>query len=107
MGAGHCFSKDPDVHEAMTYFTMYTYNFCWPVRTLRQRDANGSWHCRTPAMVAGLTDHLWKLDEWITMPAVQRELGHKGILGVPINPGERAARVSKRNLATINAPTAP
>jgi IS1 family transposase len=69
----YCFSKDPDVHEAMTYFTMYTYNFCWPVRTLRQQDGHGSWRCRTPAMVAGLTDHLWTLNEWIAMPAVQQE----------------------------------
>ena len=30
------FSKDWEVHEAMTCFTMYSYNFCWPVRTLRQ-----------------------------------------------------------------------
>src|SRR6202043_778226 len=30
-----CFSKDWEVHESMTYFTMYSYNFCWPVRTLR------------------------------------------------------------------------
>lgn len=30
-----CFSKDGEVHEAMTYFTRYSYNFCWPVRTLR------------------------------------------------------------------------
>jgi IS1 family transposase len=69
----YCFSKDPDVHEAATYFTMYTYNFCWPVRTLRHQDGQGRWHDRTPAMVAGLTDHLWTLEEWITMPAVQRE----------------------------------
>ena len=30
------FSKDWEVHEAVTYFTMYSYNFCWPVRTLRE-----------------------------------------------------------------------
>ena len=30
------FSKDWRVHEAMTYFTLYSYNFCWPVRTLRR-----------------------------------------------------------------------
>jgi len=30
------FSKDWDVHAAMTAFTMYSYNFCWPVRTLRE-----------------------------------------------------------------------
>ena len=28
------FSKDLRVHEAMTYLTMYGYNFCWAVRTL-------------------------------------------------------------------------
>jgi len=27
------FSKKLDVHQAMTYFTLYSYNFCWPVRT--------------------------------------------------------------------------
>src|SRR5512135_1089926 len=31
------FSKDWEVHESMSYFTRYRYNFCWPVRTLRVR----------------------------------------------------------------------
>ena len=65
-----CFSKDWDVHEAMTYFTMYSYNFCWPVRTLREKDEQGKWQKRTPAMAAGLTDHVWSLTEWLTFPAV-------------------------------------
>ena len=69
----YCFSKDWDIHEAVTYFTMYTYNFCWPVRTLRQRGPNGQWLPRTPAMAAGLTDHVWPLWEWLTFPTVQRE----------------------------------
>jgi len=67
----YCFSKDWDVHNAMTYFTMYSYNFCWPVRTLRLQDRDGRWHSQTPAMTAGLTDHIWSLDEWLTYPAVQ------------------------------------
>jgi IS1 family transposase len=67
------FSKDPDVHEAATYLSMYSYNFCWPVRTLRKRDKDGHWHPRTPAMAAGITDHVWPLSEWTTMPGVQRE----------------------------------
>jgi hypothetical protein len=46
------FSKDGDVHEAMTCFTMFSDNFCWPVRTLRFRDDQGRWRQRTPAMVA-------------------------------------------------------
>ena len=69
----YCFSKDWDVHQAVTYFTMYSYNFCWPVRTLRQRDGEGGWQERTPAMAAGLADHVWTLTEWLTFPAVQRE----------------------------------
>jgi IS1 family transposase len=69
----YCFSKDWDIHDAVTYFTMYTYNFCWPVRTLRQRGPNGQWLPRTPAMAAGLTDHVWPLWEWLAFPAVQRE----------------------------------
>lgn len=69
----YCFSKDWQVHEAVTYFTMYTYNFCWPVRTLRVRRADGAWEQRTPAMIAGLADHVWSLAEWLTYPAVQRE----------------------------------
>jgi hypothetical protein len=28
----YCFSKDRGVHEAVSYFTLYSYNFCWPVR---------------------------------------------------------------------------
>ena len=69
----YCFSKDWDVHEAVTYYTMFSYNFCWPVRTLQSRDCHGQWHARTAAMSAGLTDHVWSLREWLTIPAVQRE----------------------------------
>ncbi len=69
----YCFSKDWRMHEAVTYFTMYTYNFCWPVRTLRVKGADGKWQQRTPAMAAGLADHVWTLREWLTYPAVQRE----------------------------------
>ena len=66
------FSKDWEVHEAMTCFTLFSYNFCWPVRTLRQGDRKSGYVQRTPAMVAGLTDHVWSLEEWLTFPAVQR-----------------------------------
>jgi IS1 family transposase len=67
------FSKDPDVHEAATYFSMYSYNFCWPVRTLRQRGPDGKWQPQTPAMAAGLASHVWPLAEWVTMQRVQLE----------------------------------
>ena len=69
----YAFSKDWDVHRAATVFSYFSYNFCWPVRTLRERGADGRWRARTPAMAAGLTDHVWSLAEWLTFPAVQRK----------------------------------
>ena len=68
----YTFSKDWQVHESMTYFSMYSYNFCWPVRTLAERDDRGCLRRRTPAMAAGLADHVWTMREWVTMPCVQR-----------------------------------
>jgi hypothetical protein len=65
------FSKSWEAHEASTYFTLYSYNFCWPVRTLGVRSPEGTWQKRTPAMAAGLTDHVWSLKEWIRFPAVK------------------------------------
>src|SRR5262245_46436936 len=50
------FSKDFGMHRALTYFTMYSYNFCWPVRTLRKKVGHRRYRPRTPAMVAGLAD---------------------------------------------------
>jgi IS1 family transposase len=65
------FSKDWRHHEAVTYLTMYVYNFCWPVRTLGVKDDQGRWQRRSPAMAAGLTDHVWSISEWLRFPAVQ------------------------------------
>src|SRR5262249_43340620 len=66
------FSKDWGVHEAMTYFSLYSYNFCWPVRTLKGPDERGRVRKRTPAMAAGLADHVWTMGEWFTFPSIQR-----------------------------------
>lgn len=66
------FSKDWRYHEAVTFLTLYAYNFCWPVRTLSIRDESNRWQPRSPAMAAGLADHVWSMDEWFSMPAVRR-----------------------------------
>ena len=66
------FSKSWEVHVAATRFSYFSYNFCWCVRTLRVKGADGRWQSRTPAMAAKLTDHVWSIREWITFPAVQR-----------------------------------
>ena len=63
------FSKDWDLHNALTFFVAYSYNFCWPVRTLRVRNEDGGWEARTPAMSAGLADHIWTTREWVLFPA--------------------------------------
>jgi len=48
-----------------------SYNFCWPVRTLAFRDEEGRLRGRSPAMAAGLADHVWSMSEWLSFPAVQ------------------------------------
>jgi hypothetical protein len=65
------FSKDWRHHETVTYLSLYSYNFCWPVRTLAARDPEGDQQKRSPAMAAGLTDHVWSMAEWLSRPAVQ------------------------------------
>jgi hypothetical protein len=65
------FSKEFEMHRALTYFTTYSYNFCWPVRTLRKKIGQRRYQPRTPAMVAGLADHVWKLQEWLAFPVCQ------------------------------------
>lgn len=70
----YCFSKQPDVHESVTFFVAYSYNFCWPVRTLQSRRKFGNGPC-TPAMSAGLAGHVWSLAEWITLPAMRSDYG--------------------------------
>jgi hypothetical protein len=68
----YAFSKDLAMHRAASYFVGYSYNFCWAVRTLRVRGPDGSWQARTPAMAAGLSNHVWSTEEWITYPAKPR-----------------------------------
>jgi hypothetical protein len=71
------FSKDWEVHEAVTHFVAFSGNFCKPVRTLRQqlrrKEGRRKWRQRTPAMAARLTDHAWSIKEWLSRPSVQRE----------------------------------
>lgn len=70
---GYAFSKDWGVHRAATVFSYFSYNFCWPVRTLRGKGRGGRWQQRTPAMAAGLTDRVWSLNQWLAYPTVQRK----------------------------------
>jgi transposase-like protein/IS1 family transposase len=64
------FSKKWEIHNAMTYYVTYSYNFCWPVRTLSIKDQYGGRVNRSPAMASGLTDHVWTTREWVSFPAL-------------------------------------
>ena len=54
--------------EAGMYLLGCVYNFCTPHQSLRIEQADGrrKWVQRTPAMAAGLTDHLWTVAELLT-----------------------------------------
>ena len=68
------FSKDWRYHEAVTYFTMYSYNFCWPVRTLREPNEEGHW--RGPGD-GGRADRSRLVDVRMDqLPGRATELGH-------------------------------
>jgi len=66
------FSKDVQNHDnAVTWEDAY-YNWVRPHKSLRlevQDDSTHKWFLRTPAMAAGLTDHIWTVKELLfTVP---------------------------------------
>jgi hypothetical protein len=63
------FSKDLAHYCASAALEDAVYNLVRPLKTLRQRLADQPgrrWQSRTPAMAAGLTDHIWTLKELLT-----------------------------------------
>jgi hypothetical protein len=66
----YTFSKGLAFHVAVTWLCVAFYNFGWKPRTLRERvqEAPPRYHYRTPAMVAGLTDHAWSMADILTYP---------------------------------------
>jgi hypothetical protein len=66
----YTFSKELVFHVAVTWLCVAFYNFGWRPRTLRERvqEEPPRYHYRTPAMVAGLTDHPWPMEEILTYP---------------------------------------
>ncbi len=64
------FSKELRLLEAASCWEDAMYNFTRTMKTLRveQEEHAGStrWRQRTPAMAAGLTDHVWTVQELLT-----------------------------------------
>lgn len=59
------YSKQVEMLEAASAWEDWVYNLTRPVKTLRVEINNGlcRWQPRSPAMVAGLTDHIWTVKE--------------------------------------------
>ena len=68
------FSKELLLLKAASALEDALYNFTRPVKTLRVELANPSkqarWQQRTPAMAAGLTDHIWTVKELLHLMLV-------------------------------------
>jgi len=81
----NAFSKDPDYLEQQLTLAFAYYHFVAPHRGLRQRlpkpvptkGRHGSykkWKPVTPAMAAGLTDHVWTMDELLSFRVPSKSL---------------------------------
>jgi hypothetical protein len=63
------FSKSLEMYRASAAWEDLVYNLARPLKTLRERvfdDPHRRWKPRTPAMAAGLTDHIWTVKELLT-----------------------------------------
>jgi len=81
----NAFSQEPDYLEHQLTLAFAYYHFVVPHRGLRQRFAcplptkenKGSykkWKSVTPAMAAGLTDHVWTMDELLSFRVPPKSL---------------------------------
>ena len=68
------FSKELRLLKAASALEDALYNFTRPLKTLRRALPNASkqarWQQRTPAMAAGITDHIWTVKELLTVMLV-------------------------------------
>lgn len=86
----YTFSKDLVFHVAVTWLCVVYYNFGWTPRTLRERvqESPPRYQYRSPAMVAGLTDHCWSLEHLLTYPLLPP-------IPQPASPNKRHTRKKK------------
>jgi len=74
---GLCFSKSLSFLWASLYWCDALYNLVRPLTSLRQPSTQPGrrWTPRSPAMAAGLTDHLWTVHELLhTIPIITNSL---------------------------------
>jgi hypothetical protein len=73
------FSKSREMLEWACAWEDLVYNFAKPVKTLRIPLVQGQqkWRERTPAMAAGLADHVWTIRELVLFRAPTRAYQHR------------------------------
>ncbi len=70
---GRAIAHGPALVESGMWLVGCAYNVCWAHESLRLRAIGGwKWQERTPAMAAGLTDHVWTLEEVLRYPVPPR-----------------------------------
>jgi len=83
--------QQPQTLEALMYLLGSVYNFCTPHKSLRLAGLIGGhkWIARSPALAAGLTDHIWTVKEllWYRVPPPHWQgPNHRG----PLSKAEKA-----------------
>jgi hypothetical protein len=98
----YTFSKELSFHEACTWLVVVWYNFGWCVRTLRQKvqEDPPRYHYRTPAMVAGVADHVWTMHELLSYPLYPPKVA-------PLKSKIRTYKDVLERLANVGAARAP
>jgi IS1 family transposase len=61
------FSRESRYHRWMSWLSVTLYNFCRSHRSLKQR-RDEEVHHRSPAVAAGLTNHIWSVRELLLCP---------------------------------------
>jgi hypothetical protein len=77
----YTYSKDWDIHGCVTWFTTVCYNFCHDHASLRVKVAEGiknRYLHRSPAMAAGLSDHIWSVAELVSRQSLLTSLRYLG-----------------------------
>jgi hypothetical protein len=64
------FSKRRIEHEAMSWLMVTHHNFCWKHRMLRVNLGGQRCAGRSPAVAAGITDHVWTIGELLARQVV-------------------------------------
>jgi IS1 family transposase len=69
----YAFSKDREIHEQASWLSCVGYNFCHAPRTRTGLTPDGQRLPQSPAMLQGLTDHVWSVGEILRHQIVPRE----------------------------------